>query len=56
MSASLEYAAASVGYESPVVSGASIAVSPGEIVGLIGPNGAGKSTLLRAVTGEKIII
>ncbi|HSD53151.1 MAG TPA: branched-chain amino acid ABC transporter ATP-binding protein/permease [Burkholderiales bacterium] len=29
----------------------SLAVNPGEIVGLIGPNGAGKTTLFNAVTG-----
>src|ERR1051325_10796740 len=29
----------------------SIAVGPGEIVGLIGPNGAGKTTTLRALAG-----
>jgi ABC-type branched-subunit amino acid transport system ATPase component/branched-subunit amino acid ABC-type transport system permease component len=29
----------------------SLAVNPGEIVGLIGPNGAGKTTLLDAATG-----
>lgn len=34
-----------------VLSGASLAVAPGEVVGLIGPNGAGKSTLMRAVAG-----
>jgi ABC-2 type transport system ATP-binding protein len=37
----------------PVValSGASVAVHPGELVGLVGPDGAGKTTLLRAMTG-----
>jgi ABC-type glutathione transport system ATPase component len=34
-----------------VLSGASLAVSPGEIVGLIGETGSGKSTLARAVLG-----
>ena len=31
--------------------GISLAVAPGEIVGLIGPNGAGKTTLFNIVTG-----
>ena len=51
MSAGLRYENASIGYEAPVVSHASLEVRPGEIVGLIGPNGAGKTTLVRAVTG-----
>ncbi|MHB8463654.1 MAG: ABC transporter permease subunit [Acidimicrobiales bacterium] len=33
------------------LSGASIRVDKGEIVGLIGPNGAGKSTLMHAISG-----
>jgi ribose transport system ATP-binding protein len=32
----------------------SLAISPGEVVGVIGPNGAGKSTLMRIIAGETI--
>ena len=41
------------GYEPgvPIVRGASIYVSRGEIVAVLGPNGAGKSTLIKAIAG-----
>ena len=33
------------------LSGVSLAVLPGELLGLVGPDGAGKTTLIRALTG-----
>ncbi len=36
-----------------LISGFSISVRPGELIGLLGPNGAGKSTLLDALCGRR---
>jgi len=35
----------------PALHGISLAVEPGELVGVIGPNGAGKTTLLEVING-----
>jgi branched-chain amino acid transport system ATP-binding protein len=37
--------------EVDILRGCSLALHPGELVGIIGPNGAGKSTLLKALFG-----
>jgi urea ABC transporter ATP-binding protein UrtE len=36
----------------PILHGVSLAVQPGEVVGILGHNGMGKTTLLRALRGE----
>jgi iron complex transport system ATP-binding protein len=48
----LETTALAVGYDgAPVVSGVSVAITPGTLWAVLGPNGSGKSTLLRTVLG-----
>lgn len=48
----LELERVDLGYdELLVVTGVSLEVRPGELVGLVGGNGSGKSTVLRAVSG-----
>ena len=49
----LQVEALIAGYEpgAPIVNGADLTLSPGEILAVLGPNGAGKSTLAKAIAG-----
>lgn len=52
MSALLDLDGVTIRYgENVVLSGVTLSVDGGEIVGLLGPNGSGKSTALNAITG-----
>lgn len=41
-----------VGYDAPVLTGATFEVEPGEVAALVGNNGTGKTTLLRVLSGH----
>ena len=48
----IELAGVTLGFHGrPVLRDVSLAIGPGEFVGVLGPNGAGKTTLLRAILG-----
>ncbi|NOX76815.1 MAG: ATP-binding cassette domain-containing protein [Gammaproteobacteria bacterium] len=43
---------AQLGYSTPLLTGISMSLLPGDRLGLLGPNGAGKSTLIKTLAGE----
>jgi len=43
--------AAPPGVRTPIVKGVSIAIAPGDVLGVLGPSGSGKSTLARLLVG-----
>jgi len=52
VTARLRFNNATIGYgQKPVLYSVSLAVSPGEVLGVVGPNGVGKSTLIKAASG-----
>src|SRR6266436_5648664 len=38
----------------PILEGISVAIRPGEILGVVGPNGAGKTTLFEVLSGRYV--
>ena len=42
---------AAIGYGSPLLSGITLAIRPGDYWGIFGPNGAGKTTLIKTLLG-----
>lgn len=50
--ARLRFDSTTIGYgQKPVLYSISLAVSPGEVLGVVGPNGVGKTTLIKAASG-----
>lgn len=54
----LSLSQAKLGYDvaSPIISGFSCTILPGQRIGLLGPNGAGKSTLIKSLVGDQNLL